>query len=75
MPSSRDDAETSAIHAAYQEQIKALFKVLVNNIIDEPISHQTDQQSLAKFTTGLNVAKRARQLEQIPVEFTYNLRA
>lgn len=62
MPSSRDDAETSAIHAAYQEQIKALFKVLVNNIIDEPISHQTDQQSLAKFTTGLNVAKRARQL-------------
>src|SRR6516165_964313 len=27
MPSSRDDAETSAIHAAYQEQIKALFKV------------------------------------------------
>jgi hypothetical protein len=62
MPSSRDDAETSAIHAAYQEQIQALFKVLVNNIIDEPISHQTDQQSLAKFTTGLNVAKRARQL-------------
>jgi hypothetical protein len=62
MPSSRDDAETSAIHAAYQEQIRALFKVLVNNIIDEPISHQTDQQSLAKFTTGLNVAKRARQL-------------
>ena len=37
MPSSRDDAETSAIHAAYQEQIQALFKVLVNNIIDEPI--------------------------------------
>ena len=62
MPSSRDDAETSAIHAAYQEQIKALFKVLVNNIIDEPISHQTDQHSLAKFTAGLNVAKRARQL-------------
>jgi hypothetical protein len=55
-------AETSAIDAAYQEQIQALFKVLVNNIIDEPISHQTDQQSLAKFTTGLNVARRARQL-------------
>ena len=62
MPSSGDDSETSAIEAAYQEQIHALFKVLVNNLIDEPISHQTDQQSLAKFTAGLNVAKRARQL-------------
>ena len=62
MPSSGDDSETSAIKAAYQEQIHALFKVLVNNLIDEPISRQTDQQSLAKFTAGLNVAKRARQL-------------
>jgi hypothetical protein len=62
MPSSGDDSERSAIEAAYQEQIHALFKVLVNNLIDEPISHQTDQQSLAKFTAGLNVAKRARQL-------------
>jgi hypothetical protein len=51
-----------ALSTLYQEQIQALFKVLVNNIIDEPISHQTDQQSLAKFTTGLKGAKRARQL-------------
>jgi hypothetical protein len=54
--------EAGAIESAYEAQVQALFKVLVTNIGDEPVSHQTDQQCLDKFTAGLNVAKRAKQL-------------
>ena len=54
--------EAGAIESAYEGQVQALFKVLITNIGDEPVSHQTDQQCLDKFTAGLNVAKRAKQL-------------
>jgi hypothetical protein len=54
--------EAVAIESAYEAQVQALFKVLVTNIGDEPVSHQTDQQCLDKFIAGLSVAKRAKQL-------------
>jgi hypothetical protein len=62
MPNSRSSPEAVAIQDAYQAQVQALFKVLVTNIGDEPVSHETDQQCLDKFTAGLNIAKRAKQL-------------
>ena len=54
--------EATAIEAAYDDQVQALFKVLFINLGNEPVSHETDQQCVAKFTAGLNVAKRAKDL-------------
>jgi len=54
--------EASAIEAAYEDEIKELFKTLKESLIVEPDSHETDQQALGRFEAGLNVAKRARQL-------------
>jgi len=54
--------EASAIDAAYEEQVQNLFRILVTNLGDEPVSHQSDQQCLAKFTAGLAIARRARKL-------------
>jgi hypothetical protein len=54
--------EVTAIEAAYGAQVQTLFKTLISNLGDEPVSHQTDQQCVDKFIAGLNVAKRARQL-------------
>lgn len=62
MPNPGNISEVSAIDAAYQGEIQALFKVLIKKLIDEPNSHETDQQCLSKFTAGLSVARRARQL-------------
>ena len=62
MPNPKDSSEVSAIEAAYTAEIQELFKVLLRNLILEPNSPEADQQSLSKFTAGLSVAKRARQL-------------
>jgi hypothetical protein len=56
------EAEANAIEAAYEAQVQTLFKTLIVNLGDEPVSGQTDQQCLDKFIAGLNVAKRAKQL-------------
>ena len=64
MPNPAISPEAAAIEAAYQAQVQALFKVLVTNLGDEPVSHQSEQQSVDKFVRGLNIAKRARQLAQ-----------
>ena len=55
-------AEADAIETAYGAQVQSLFRTLVVNLGDAPVSHQSDQQSLDKFIAGLDVAKRARQL-------------
>ncbi len=55
-------AEADAIASAYEAQIESLFRGLVTNLGDQPISHQTDQQCVAKFTAGLAVVRRAKQL-------------
>jgi hypothetical protein len=55
-------AEAEAIETAYGAQVQSLFRTLVVNLGDEPVSRQSDQQSVDKFIAGLDVAKRARQL-------------
>ena len=54
--------EATAIEAAYQDQVMTLFKVLADNLAIEPVTHESDQQSVAKFTAGLNIARRAKDL-------------
>ncbi|WP_026605572.1 hypothetical protein [Methylocapsa acidiphila] len=54
--------EAAAIEAAYEDQVKTLYKVLVANLIDEPDSQESDQLSVDKFKVGLRIAKRAREL-------------
>ena len=43
MPNSTNSSETTAIQAAYEGQVQTLFKSLITNLGDQPISHQTDQ--------------------------------
>lgn len=62
MPNPSNRPETAAIEAAYQAHLQTLFKSLITNLGDQPVSRQSDQQSVDKFTTGLNIAKRAKQL-------------
>jgi hypothetical protein len=62
MPNPVNSPEATAIQAAYEAQVQTLFKALITNLGDEPVSHQTDQQSVDRFRAGLNIAKRARQL-------------
>jgi hypothetical protein len=64
MPSPKLSPEATAIEAAYESQVQTLFKFLITNLGDQPVSHQTDQQCLDEFIKGLNVAKRAKQLVQ-----------
>jgi hypothetical protein len=59
MPDPINSSEATAIQAAYEAQVQTLFKSLITNLGDQ---HQTDQQCVDKFTGGLNIAKRARQL-------------
>jgi hypothetical protein len=62
MPNPSTSPEVDAIEAAYQTHVQTLFKSLVTNLGDQPVSHQSDRQSVDKFTTGLNIAKRPKQL-------------
>ena len=64
MPSPKPSAEATAIEAAYESQVQTLFKFLITNLGDQPVSHQTDQECLEQFIKGLNVAKKAKQLVQ-----------
>ena len=54
--------EAATIEAAYEDQVKTLFKVLVANLIDEPVTHESDQRNSDKFALGLKVAQRAKDL-------------
>jgi hypothetical protein len=55
-------SEANAIEAAFEGEVQTLFKGLVTNLADAPISHKTDQQCLEMFITGLNLARKAKQL-------------
>ena len=59
MPAAGNNVEAAAIEAAYEARIQTLFMGLATNLGDAPTS---EQQSVNKFTKGLNTAKRARQL-------------
>lgn len=56
MPADRPEVE--AIEAAYQDQIKLLFKVLLNAVT----TREPDKQAMARFKTGLDLARRAREM-------------
>jgi hypothetical protein len=62
MPNPSNSPEAAAIEAAYETHVQTLFRSLITNLGDQPVSHESDQQSVAKFTAGLNIAKRAKQL-------------
>jgi hypothetical protein len=62
MPNPSNSPEAAAIEAAYETHVQTLFRSLITNLGDQPVSHETDQQSVAKFTAGLSIAKRAKQL-------------
>jgi hypothetical protein len=53
-----DKPEVAAVEAAYRARVETLFMGLVTNLGDQ----QGEQQSVDRFTKGLNIAKRARQL-------------
>jgi hypothetical protein len=55
-------AEAAAIQEAYQDQVKTSFKELFLSLVAEPVTHGTDQQAVEKFTTGIKLAKRAKDL-------------
>jgi hypothetical protein len=65
MPAAGNSVEAAAIEAAYQARIQTLFTGLATNLGDAPAS---EQQSVDRFTKGLNTAKRARQLALNVVE-------
>jgi len=53
MPNADNSPEATAIEVAYEAQVQALFKSLITNLGDEPVSHQTDQQCVANSQRAL----------------------
>ena len=54
--------EIAAIEQAYEDELKAMFKILVANLASEAVSHDTDKLCIKKFATGLNLTRRAKEL-------------
>jgi hypothetical protein len=54
--------EASAVEAAYEAQVQALFKQLATGLGDLGGTPQAEKDSLKRFTIGLGHAKRAREL-------------
>jgi hypothetical protein len=44
--------EAIAIEVAYEDQVKALFKVLVANLVEEPVSHEADRQQRTRCSSA-----------------------
>lgn len=63
MPKTSIDSD--AIDTAYQNKLGDLYAVLVRNLIESP---DDEQRSLKQFTTGLNVARRARDLANTAIK-------
>ena len=70
MANPASSSAAKAIEEAYEDQVKELFKGLFSNLVIAPSSNESDQQSLAKFAKGLQLANRARQLalSAVPTE-------
>lgn len=49
-----ENADAAAIGAAYADQVKALYKVLLDNL------SLKNKNAVQQFTDGLNVAREAR---------------
>ncbi len=54
--------ETDAIAAAYTDEVKNLYHALFVNMASVDSSDANDQKNVERFTTGLSLAKRARDL-------------
>jgi hypothetical protein len=50
--------EAASIDAAYDDQLKLLFKTLCTALADE----HDDKVAVSRFTAGFNIAQHARQL-------------
>jgi hypothetical protein len=59
MPTANTSVEAAAIEAAYQARVGTLYALLATSLGDSP---GAEKQAVDRFTTGLNIAKRARQL-------------
>ena len=55
-------SEASAVDIAFEDHVQFLFKTLVTNLGDAAVTHKTDQQCLDIFTTGLNRARKAKEM-------------
>ena len=53
--------EVTSIEAAYEEQVRALYKTLFANLASAGHA-RNDQENVQRFTRGLELAKRARDL-------------
>jgi hypothetical protein len=62
MPADRPEVE--AIQDAYRDYLKGLFKTLVHGLV----THESEEQSLEMFRTGLGMAGRARQMAMAVVD-------
>jgi hypothetical protein len=58
------NSEAAAIETAYGEHVETLYKNLVMCLLDSgpAPSPGAEQQCIRHFTTGLNLARRAREL-------------
>jgi hypothetical protein len=61
-------SEANAIQAAFEDHVGVLYRQLVTNLGDSPITHKTDQQCLELFVTGLNLARKAKQMALAQIE-------
>ena len=62
MADSGSSVEASAVEAAYEAQVQALFKTLATGLADGGGTPQAEKDSLKRFATGLALSKRAREL-------------
>ena len=53
--------EVTSIEAAYEEQVRVLYKTLFANLASAGHA-RNDQENVQRFTRGLELAKRARDL-------------
>ena len=61
-------SEVDTIDAAYADHLRVLFRVLIDNLSEERATHDTDQDALDRFSAGLKIARRARELARSAVE-------
>jgi hypothetical protein len=54
--------EITAIEEAYEDELKAMFKILVANLASEAVTHDTDKLCMEKFRVGLHLTRRAKEL-------------
>lgn len=62
VPDPTPSTEAITIEAAYQDEVKALFHVLIMNLASGSVSRENDQHHAERFAAGLNIAKRAKEL-------------